>query len=195
MRDDFASTTHTYTGYGKIHSMQKTFLSVRDTRGFTIVELLIVIVVIAILAAITIVAYNGIQNRAHDSAVQTDLRQLGQSMSRYYVENNDTFPAMSASGAGSFQKVSKNSYGNHYTYQGNEYNLLFCYNTSTGVFAYIANSKSGKVFSYSNGSVKESPFVIGTSTSTCTSSAGFNIAGASAYWYYGQSGANTWVWI
>lgn len=33
-------------------------------RGFTIVELLIVIVVIAILAAITVVAYNGIQTRA-----------------------------------------------------------------------------------------------------------------------------------
>ena len=32
-------------------------------RGFTIVELLIVIVVIAILAAISIVAYNGIQAR------------------------------------------------------------------------------------------------------------------------------------
>ena len=35
--------------------------------GFTIVELLVVIVVIGILAAITIVAYNGIANRAIDS--------------------------------------------------------------------------------------------------------------------------------
>ena len=33
----------------------------RNSKGFTIVELLIVIVVIAILAALTIVAFNGIQ--------------------------------------------------------------------------------------------------------------------------------------
>ena len=43
----------------------------KNDKGFTIVELLIVIVVIAILAAITIVAYNGIQTRAKTTAGQS----------------------------------------------------------------------------------------------------------------------------
>lgn len=38
------------------------------TRGFTIIELLVVIVVIAILAAISMVAYTGIQNRAKSAS-------------------------------------------------------------------------------------------------------------------------------
>lgn len=42
-------------------------------RGFTIIELLIVMVVITILAAITIVAYNGITSQAKESSLRTDL--------------------------------------------------------------------------------------------------------------------------
>jgi prepilin-type N-terminal cleavage/methylation domain-containing protein len=48
--------------------------------GFTIVELLIVIVVIGILAAITIVAYNGVSKRATASAVQSELSQNAKSI-------------------------------------------------------------------------------------------------------------------
>ncbi len=44
--------------------------TVKKNSGFTIVELLIVIVVIGILAAITIVAFNGIQNRANATAAE-----------------------------------------------------------------------------------------------------------------------------
>jgi len=60
----------------------------KNSTGFTIVELLIVIVVIGILAAITIVSFNGVQNRANDTAVQSDIGVVGKKMSLFYVENN-----------------------------------------------------------------------------------------------------------
>lgn len=43
--------------------------------GFTIVELLIVIVIIGVLAAISIVAYTGISKRATEASIVSDLRQ------------------------------------------------------------------------------------------------------------------------
>lgn len=67
-------------------------------RGFTIVELLIVIVVIAILAAITIVAFNGIQARARDNVRKQDLAQLVKATKLYAVDNGDYAEANCGSG-------------------------------------------------------------------------------------------------
>lgn len=55
----------------------------KKPQGFTIVELLIVIVVIAILAAITIVAYNGIQARARDARRSSDIAQIKKALLAY----------------------------------------------------------------------------------------------------------------
>lgn len=63
------------------------------TRGFTIVELLIVIVVIAILAAITIVAYNGISQRAKESVAQSEAAQVGKKLAAEMITNGDQVPA------------------------------------------------------------------------------------------------------
>ena len=55
-------------------------------RGFTIVELLIVIVVIAILAAISVVAYRGIQERARDSQRLQDVKTIAKALEMYYLD-------------------------------------------------------------------------------------------------------------
>lgn len=60
-----------------------------DAYGFTIVELLIVVVVIAILAAITIVTFNGVQMRARDSARRQDLGVLAKAIKLYSVDVGD----------------------------------------------------------------------------------------------------------
>ncbi len=60
--------------------------------GFTIVELLIVIVVIGILAAITIIAYSGIQQRAVASSLQSDLTNASNQLKLFQVDNN-AYPA------------------------------------------------------------------------------------------------------
>lgn len=59
--------------------------------GFTIVELLIVIVVIAILATISIVAYRGIQERARATEVSAGLTQSRNKLELYKVDNG-TYP-------------------------------------------------------------------------------------------------------
>lgn len=60
--------------------------------GFTIVELLIVIVVIGILAAITIVAFNGVQDRANAAAVTSALQQAAKKVSIQAAINGGTNP-------------------------------------------------------------------------------------------------------
>jgi prepilin-type N-terminal cleavage/methylation domain-containing protein len=109
-------------------------------RGFTIVELLIVIVVIGILAAITIVAYNGVQNRAYDTSVQSDLNAMAKKIS---TESADTgiYPMPTAAMG---IRITKSAY------QTTQNNMYFCRNDATNQFALSARSRSGKQYKYTD---------------------------------------------
>lgn len=74
----------------------------KSTSGFTIVELLIVIVVIAILATIAVVAYNGVQARAQDSKRISDLKVIAKALELHKV-NTGSYPLTAFSGLGSQQ--------------------------------------------------------------------------------------------
>lgn len=66
--------------------------------GFTIVELLIVIVVIAVLAAITIVTYQGVQQRANNVAI-IDAASKSVRMVQAYIAANGKYPLTNSTAA------------------------------------------------------------------------------------------------
>lgn len=109
--------------------------------GFTIIELLIVIVIIAILAAISIIAYTGIQGRVNDSAIQADLRNYANKIEEFYVDNG-RFPG---------NAVELNSLGlsrSTSAYVVDAQAVKYCRNGSA--YAIAGESKSGNGFYYGN---------------------------------------------
>src|SRR3546814_525078 len=99
--------------------------------GFTIVELLIVIVVIGILAAITVVAYIGISNQAADAALKSDLRQMAKQVQLYIAEHDDLPRSATFQGLG--VKVTKSAYGVLWTNSDgtSSSNAMYCSPTSS----------------------------------------------------------------
>lgn len=135
--------------------------------GFTIVELLIVIVVIAILATISIVAFTGIQDRANDSAVQHDLSnfakkvQIAMAETGSYPVGGHTISTEGSSGSGQRHasptptidfRASKTSYV-EFSSPGSA-NFVYCSGphiaTGASAWAVVARAKSSSAFRYSS---------------------------------------------
>ncbi len=70
----------------------------RDERGFTIVELLVVITVVGILAGVGVSGYSSFRDRANRAAADAAWRDLQVAINLYQVENG-TFPRNSAGGS------------------------------------------------------------------------------------------------
>jgi len=108
----------------------------KSSRAFTIVELLIVIVVIGILAAITIVSFNGVQNRARVATTQSDLENAAKQLEVYKltVSSANSYPVdLSTAGL----KASTNT---TYVYSNNSAANTYCLTaTNSGTSYYVAS--------------------------------------------------------
>lgn len=162
----------------------------KQEKGFTIVELLIVIVIIGILAAITIVAYNGIQNRASDVAIQSDLANIAKKLKAYNAEKG-VYPAGSGELTGLGLRVSQNAYAPYFNGTG-YYNLVYCRMPATGPtsFALIAFGRSGKNFQYNaSGQLIEYPGVPAGSATVCAAAGVTLGTGSERDWFFDN---NNW---
>lgn len=110
-------------------------------KGFTIVELLIVIVIIGILAALVIVAYNGIQNRAYDTTVQSDLNAFIKKLEIVKVDTTDSAYPVTFNAAMGFTFTRS-----AYLIDPQGRTLRYCTNATNGTYIMFARSKSGNYF-------------------------------------------------
>ena len=111
--------------------LKATIQKIGNSRGFTIVEILVVVVVIGILAGLVLVAYNGVQDRSRASIAQTDLNNAKKRLVIYQARNG-TYPTTYQQLIDAGMHFSKSVYEVNIPGKGNMY---YCYNTATKQFA------------------------------------------------------------
>lgn len=104
----------------------------KNNPGFSIIELVLVIVVIGVLTAISYVTYNNVQKSAQTAAVKEDLTGLAKDLRVYYIRNQ-TYPT-DISQLGNRATTGTN-------YQFTAYGSTYCVTGTNGITSYkISNT-------------------------------------------------------
>jgi type II secretion system protein G len=110
--------------------------------GFTIIELLIVIAVIGVLAAITIITLTGIVSKAQETSVKNDMRNISKQLELYKVDGNRYPTATDLQNQGI--KVNKMTYGVNPTGA----TIFYCVDSAGEVYSIVARVKTATLLQY-----------------------------------------------
>lgn len=130
-------------------------LTSKRSGGFTIVELLIVIVVIGILAAIVIIAFNGVQDRAKAARVTNTVNQYNKALAAYVAEKGsypadatsclgDSYPSDQCWSGPSGTRSENATFNDALRPYMNNMNPM----PSPELYAYVGNQRGGVLFDY-----------------------------------------------
>lgn len=78
-------------------------MNAKSKKGFTLVEIMIVVVIIALLATMAIPAFKKVRETSQEKAIRNNLRQLAAGADQYFIENGVTTVSLSdLVGAGAY---------------------------------------------------------------------------------------------
>ncbi len=171
-------------------------LTINKQRGFTIVELLIVIVVIAILASVVIVGYGAVTDNAKNTAFKSELTRIGEEIKIGTVDKGILDGgATSALGGDSTRLTGVAVSPKREDFDLTTPNLFYCAGTVNGVKEYSLTGKSshGKIFYVrSNQVATELPSSTSMNYSSICPATGFT---APYTWAYGYNPSPQYGWF
>ncbi len=127
----------------------------KEDRGFTMIELLVVVVIIGVLVAIAVPVYLNYRQGAANKSAASDVRGAITAVEQYYTENGNTLPASTenaAAGGGSINLPAQNggvaqtitvSPGNRLAVNDKTSFYTICAQNLDGDVVYVYNSSKG----------------------------------------------------
>ena len=118
----------------------------RDEKGFTLIELMIVIAIIGILAAIAIPQFAAYRERAYSSALKSDAHSYANAQEAYFADNDiycTTIATLEQATYGA--QVSANTTVGMVTATATEFNMTFADAVHTNVTTVTYDSDAGGI--------------------------------------------------
>lgn len=116
-----------------------------NKNAFTVVELIIVIVVIGVLAAVTLASFNGVQKRSQQSVIKSDLQANAKKV-MLYASMNDRVPTMAELSASSEAKPTFSSSGSYRV-------RSYCWTAQHGFGMGVETMSGEKYYSINSGTI------------------------------------------